>query len=58
MKNKCYGCEERVVGCHSFCDHYKEYVRKNEAKKKKEREEKDRYYLNSSWSYTKGRKRK
>lgn len=27
----CYGCDERVVGCHSSCERYKEYHEKNVA---------------------------
>ena len=31
MKNNCWKCERRHVGCHATCEEYKEYVEKNKA---------------------------
>lgn len=32
-KNSCKDCNERKVGCHSNCEKYKEFYKKNEEKK-------------------------
>lgn len=37
----CYGCEEREMGCHSWCERYKRRCEKNEAIKAKRRAESD-----------------
>lgn len=34
-KNLCFKCEERVVGCHSQCEKYKQFRRDMDEKKKK-----------------------
>ena len=55
MKNKCYGCEDRVVGCHSFCDKYKqfrEYLDKKNLIEKAERK------YESIWNYSNRRKKR
>lgn len=33
IKNCCYKCEVRAMGCHSSCSDYKEYQRQNEEMK-------------------------
>ena len=35
MKNPCYKCEERIVGCHSSCEKYKSFRIELEEEKKK-----------------------
>lgn len=34
MKNKCYNCEHRHVGCHATCEDYKEFKTKQDAMRK------------------------
>lgn len=35
MKNKCYECKKRKIGCHSDCDEYKQYKKVQELVNKK-----------------------
>lgn len=39
MNVPCYGCENRMVGCHAECEHYKEYrlILKAQAEEKSKR---------------------
>lgn len=41
-RNKCYGCKERCIGCHSTCNDYKIYIAKLE--KIKQEKKKDSVY--------------
>lgn len=34
-ENPCYGCTERVLGCHSTCERYKERKAKYDERKRK-----------------------
>lgn len=36
----CQNCEKRHIGCHATCEDYKEYLKQNEAKKRKITKEK------------------
>lgn len=40
VENKCYGCKNRVLGCHSTCEDYKKYKKYIEQLKQKEMGEK------------------
>lgn len=33
MKNECYGCTDRYVGCHSKCERYADFYIRNEERK-------------------------
>ena len=37
----CYGCEDRELGCHAWCDRYKRMQARNEAKKARQREDRE-----------------
>lgn len=37
----CYGCDEREMGCHSWCERYKRYLEKNEVIKARKRADAD-----------------
>ena len=36
MESKCKNCQDRYVGCHDKCEHYKAYKKYIEEKKEKE----------------------
>lgn len=40
-RTQCKDCEKRTVGCHSTCEEYQEYNKKNEARRKKQRSDND-----------------
>ncbi len=35
MKNPCYMCEKRALGCHSFCKEYKSFREENDRQREK-----------------------
>ena len=35
----CLGCDEREIGCHSWCERYERECKKNEARKARQRQE-------------------
>lgn len=39
VENKCYGCQERKLRCHSSCKHYLAYKKHLEQIKEKQRNE-------------------
>ncbi len=39
MKNPCYNCQKRVVGCHSTCDDYKSFREEKDKLKQKIKKE-------------------
>lgn len=43
---KCKDCNKRTINCHSQCEDYKDYVRRNEQIKEKRKELKDLYDIN------------
>ena len=47
MKNPCYNCQKRAVGCHSSCDDYKSFREEKDKLKQKIKEEQfaDAYIL-------------
>lgn len=61
--NCCYQCQDRVVGCHSTCEKYKEQKKAWDKERAKERERKRQEYVrmkaiaDAKERMTKGRKR-
>lgn len=56
-RNNCYRCKDRKLGCHDYCQKYKEFVEKNE--KIKADVKKDKQYNGETyWGYTRQWKRK
>lgn len=50
IKSPCYGCTNRIVGCHSRCEHYKEYkARSDEILNARHRESSGRYLEGCRW---------
>ena len=39
MKNPCYNCQKRAVGCHSSCGDYKSFKEEKDSLKQKIKEE-------------------
>ena len=39
MKNPCYMCEKRALGCHSFCKEHKSFREENNSRREKIRVE-------------------
>ena len=44
MKNCCYGCDKRHVGCHSTCEEYLKEHKRHMAEKEKEQKARVRDY--------------
>lgn len=40
LKSPCYKCEDRKIGCHGFCEKYKEYRKKYDDLNEKEKKSK------------------
>lgn len=55
--NKCYGCTERHVSCHSECKYYINLCNVREKEKKQKRHDNLSAFMGShSWSYTKSKR--
>ena len=47
IKNDCYGCQDRKVGCHDHCEKYKKYkklINERNQKIRKQRELEDSFW--------------
>ena len=55
-RNPCRECKKRAIGCHSKCDDYKEFTKKIE--KIREKEKQDNLVTDSGWGYIPRRKEK
>ncbi|WP_130806496.1 hypothetical protein [Senegalia massiliensis] len=45
MKNCCYNCTKREIGCHSTCEEYKEWKAKKKASTSYKRDKEYHQYL-------------
>jgi len=54
MKNCCYKCQEREIGCHAHCGKYREFQKRNEEIRKKKRLDHEN---NDGWQFIKKRKK-
>ena len=57
LNSGCYNCEKRHVGCHSICEAYADFVKRNEELKKNRKKE---FIIsnNTGWSYRRQKERK
>lgn len=56
INSPCKDCEEREIGCHSVCEKYQDYFKRNEERKQRIRDSKKaltdyRGYVNSRRSW-------
>ena len=60
MKAPCKNCTDRVVGCHSTCEKYKDWKKKDKERKQKifESKMKSRYYRSTATTKVHQKKRK
>lgn len=43
-KNSCFGCQDRVVGCHSKCEKYQKWLAEYQKDKANIKKREQRYY--------------
>ena len=58
VNRPCYKCSDRVVGCHSICDEYQDFLEKNRNEKKRINEEKlesKSRYTRKTWGFIRSR---